>query len=491
MIIEKYYTSDSTHKPAIEDCDQELLEYLIDQYGAESLFNTMNEATYYGTGGRFDYTGGSRVRGLSGALQSIPSLAMTTAVFWPLAVFLGVSALVYRFQKNFEDKNSWMNRLDPRFWVEYMATPKDGKSSSSGKDSWIGRAKSALGKGIGNAASAAGGAVAGAVTGVLAGKDIAEDKEEKKGIVMNAAFVPYWVTLSNGEILRVRSDSEEHAKATANLILGYTKPVYEQLNQKIEQGNPRYTFYFDDGEMCYWSAPSQAQAYKEALQTRTDLCKAMNNLSPKVTQLEDLSKPKVDGKVIVSRTEKIEIPKQNSFRNVTTTQPKREKEIIKELPKPVYKYGTLSNFKSTYANFLFNVPAYTDGEAREIVRYINSKNRNISRIYDRMDRKLDLFTVYMKDGDIYVIPGDSINDVGDIALSLYDTKNEAIRSILQNASLEEYEDFITDYGNQVRGVKNVKPIDPEKNYTFKKGDVATLVKIVDKDEKEKYDNFRL
>lgn len=487
MKIEKYYTSDSIQKPSIEDCDKELLEYLIDQYGAESLFNTMNEATYYGTGGRFDYTGGSRVRGLSGAIQSIPSLAMTTAVFWPLALFLGVSALVYRFQKNFEDRNSWLNRLDPRFWVEYLATPKDGKSSSPGKESWMSRAKSALGKGLGTAASAAGGAVA----GVVAGKELTDDKEEKKEVVMNAAFVPYWVTLSNGEILRVRADSEEHAKATANLILGYTKPVYEQLNQKIEQGNPRYTFYFDDGEMCYWSAPSQAQAYKEALQTRTDLCKAMNNLSPKVTQLEDLSKPKVDGKVIVSRTEKIEIPQQGNFRNVTTNQPHREKEIVKELPKPVYKYGTLSNFRSTYANFLFNVPAYNEGEAKEIIRYINSKNRSIDRIYDRMNRKLDLYSVHMKDGDIYVIPGESINDVGNIALSLYDTKNEAIQKVLQDASLEEYEDFITDYGDRVRGVKNVKAIDPEKNYTFKKGDVATLIKIIDKDEKEKYDNFKL
>jgi len=491
MIIKKYYTSDSISKQTIEDYDKELLEYLIDQYGAGSLFDTMNEATYYGTGGRFDNTGGSRVRGLSGALQSLPSLAITTAICWPLALFVGVSALVYRFQKNFEDRNSWMNRLDPRFWVEYLATPKDSKSS--GKDGWMKRAAKAIGNGVGNAASAAGGAVA----GVIAGKEMTDDdKEEKKEALMNAAFVPYWVTLSNGEILRVRSDSEEHAKATANLIIGYIKPVYEQLNQKIDQGNPRYTFYFNDGEKCYWSAPSQSQAYKEALATRVDLCKAMNNLSPKVIQLEDLSKPKVDGKVEVSRTEKIEVPQQNKFINVTTVQPVRENQIVKELPKPVYKYGTLSNFRSNFANFVFNVPAYHDGEAKEIIRTINYGNRTIERIYDRMDKKLDLYSVHMKDGDIYVIPGESVSDVSGIAIDLYDKKNEAIKKVLQDAALEEYEDFLTDYAEQVRRVKDVKKFDPDKDYTIKKGDVATLYKILGKDEygnndKERFDNFKL
>ena len=488
MIVKKYYTSDSINKQNIEDYDQELLEYLIDQYGASSLFDAMNEVTYYGNDGRFNYTGGSKVRGFSGLLQSLPSFAITTAIYWPLSLFLGVSALVYRFQKNFEDKNSWLNRLDPRFWVEYLANPKDKKSSTKNGESWTDRVKNVFKNNSENAASAAGGAVLGAA----ATKDGDNNNEEQKESVMNAVFVPYWVTLSNGEILRVRSDSKEHAMATANLILGYTKPVYEQLNKKIEQGNPRYTFYFNDGEMCYWSAPSQKQAYNEALKTRVDLCKAMNNLSPKVIQLEDLSKPKVDGKVIVSRTDKIEIPQQNKFLNVTTTQPHRESEVVKTLPKPVYKYGTLSNFKSTYANFLFNVPGYNDTDAKEIIRFINSKSRDISRIYDRMNRKLDLYSVHMKDGDIYVIPGESVNDVGSIALSIYDTKSDAIINVLQDASLEEYEDFIKDYGNQVRGVKNVKTIDPDKNYTLKKGDVATLVKVVGDGEKpEKYPNFKL
>jgi hypothetical protein len=222
----------------------------------------------------------------------------------------------------------------------------------------------------------------------------------------------------------------------------------------------------------------------------------MNNLSPKAIQLEDLSKPRVDGKVDVSRTEKIEIPQQNKFINVTTVQPVRERKVVKELPKPVYKYGTLSNFRSNFANFVFNIPAYHDGEAKDIIRKINHGNRTIENVYDRMEKKLDLYSVYMKDGDIYVIPGESVNDVSGIAIDLYDKKHEAIMNVLQDAALEEYEDFLKDYGDQIRKVKNVKKFEPDKNYTIKKGDVATLYKILGKDDndnndKERLDNFKL
>ena len=489
MKINKYYTSESINEQTINDYDIELLEYLVEQYGENIVFDSINEGhTYYGSGGRFDRTGGSRVSGISGALQSIPSFAITTLICWPVVLLAGLGALSYRFQKKYEDKNSWLNRLNPRFWVDYIANPKSSSNSSSSsskeKDGgWKERVKNAL--------FGAGGAAAGAAVASKLAKDSSTDEPDyDKEDVFNAAFVPYWVTLSNGEILRVRADSEEHAKAMANMIIAYTtKPCYEMLNRKIDAGCPRYKFYFDDGEMCYWSAPTQKQAYNEALDARKDLCEALNKTMPGMVALSALDEPKVDGKVEVVRDEHIEIPVQNKFRNVTTVQPHREAEGTKILPKPTYKYGSLDNFRANYANFTLNVPAYHDGEAKEIIREFNSRNEIIDNIYSLMDKKYDLYRVVMKDGDIYFIPGKSINAIGNIAVDLYYKKVNAIKKVLQGSALEEYEDFLTDFGSMIDKVKDVKPA-PE-SYTIKKGDEAGLVKIIDKDEKEKYPAFRL
>ena len=500
MIIKPVYTTGSIHKKHIDDHDFMALEYLVSQYGSDIVFDSINEAhSYYGTGGNFDRTGGSRVSGISGFLQSIPSLAITTAICWPVTLLAGLGALSYRFRENYEDKNSWLNRLNPRFWVDYLATPSKSKKSSSSyssssssnksdKKSWKDRVKAAL------FGAGAGGAVAGAAA--LAKDSSTDDNEEIKETAMNAIFVPYWVTLSNGEVIRVKTDSEEHAKAMANMIVSYNrKPVYEALNYKIERGCSRYKFIFDDGEVCYWAAPDQKQAYKEALESRTELCNIFNKVMPGFVVLEVLDKPKIEGKVEISK-ERIPVPEQNKFINITTTQPEKPvKEVKKELPKPTYKYGSLSNYKVTYANFLLNIPGYKEGEAMEITRLFNSHYANdyIRDIYDNMDKRFDLYRVVMQDGDIYVIPGKTVNEVGRTGKDLYHAKVESIKEILQDAALDEYNNFLDEYGEFVDRVKDVKIIDPAefKDYNIKPGDYANIKKVVDKDEIKKYPKFKL
>jgi hypothetical protein len=499
MIIKPTYTTESIEKHNIEEYDMMILESLVSRYGSDIMFQSINEShSYYGTGGRFDRTGGSRVGGISGMLRSIPSLAITTLICWPAVLLAGLGALSHRIREKYEDKNSWLNRLNPRFWVDYLATSHKGKSSSSSdknKEGWFKRLSKSV---LGGAAGA--GDVAGA-TALIKDSSTADssiDPNEAKNIAMNAIFVPYWITLSNGEILRVRADSEENAKTMANMIIAYTtKPCYNKLNEKINQGCPKYKFYFDDGEMCYWSAPTQRQAYNEALNTRKELCDAMNEVMTSSVVLDTLEEPKVDGKVEVIRGEKIEVPQQNKFLNVTTVQPKRPEEpSLKPLPKPTYKYGSFSPYKVGYANFILNIPGYNSGEPAEIAKDFNSRTARdqIRDIYYKMDKHYDLYKVKMKDGDIYVIPGKGINEVSKIAVELYYAKVESIKTILQDAALEEYEDFLTDFGDRINSVKDVKLIDPAegKDYTIKKGDEASLVKITDKEEKNKrYPNFKL
>lgn len=512
MIIKPIYTAESINDINIESYDNEVLEYLVSKYGTDIVFESMNEAgMYYGTGGNFDRTGGSKVSGVSGFLQALPSFAITTAISWPVTLIAALGAITHRIKEKYEDKNSWLNRLNPMFWVDYLATPSKSKSSSgsvfnsssSSKSSsksektWKERVHDAL-FGAGSGAVGAAGTVAAAS---LLSKDSSVDDldsstvENLKETAINAILVPYWVTLSNGEIIRVKADSDESAKIMANAIIAYTKkPCYERLNERIEKGSPRYKFYFDDGECCYWSADSQKKAYEEATKTRKDLCKVMNSITVGETFIDPLDEPKLDGKVEVTRGKKIQLPEQNKFLNVTTVQPTRTKDSSKKLPKPLYEYAGLYHYKASYANFMINIPAYSSAEASDIVILFNKINDDpISEIYDRMDKTMMLYRVFMKDGDIYVIPGKTVNDVSEIAMELYKGKMESINKTLQDAALEDYENFIKEYGSYVSGVKDVKKIDPEegKDYKIKKGDVARLVKIVKDDKPVKYPDIRL
>ena len=124
MIIKPTYTTESIEEQHIEDFDQMILESLVSRYGSDIVFQSINEShSYYGSGGRFDRTGGSRVSGVSGLLQSLPSLAITTLICWPAVLLAGLGAISHRMREKYEDKNSWLNRLNPRFWVDYLATP--------------------------------------------------------------------------------------------------------------------------------------------------------------------------------------------------------------------------------------------------------------------------------------------------------------------------------------------------------------------------------
>ena len=63
MIIKPVYTTESIEERKLDDFDEQIIESLIETYGSDELFNILNEVTYYGSSGRFDRTGGSRVSG--------------------------------------------------------------------------------------------------------------------------------------------------------------------------------------------------------------------------------------------------------------------------------------------------------------------------------------------------------------------------------------------------------------------------------------------
>lgn len=492
MIVKPLHTSESIEKIEVNDYDRLLLEEFVEKYGYVQMFDSLNEVTYYGNDGNFNRTGGSRVRRVGGALQAVPSLLISTAICWPATLISALGALSHRMRKKFEDKNSWLNRLDPRFWNDYLGTyherEKRSKKSSinDGGKTWVDRAKTAL-----FGAGAAG-------AGLLAGKKLS-DKEKAdastaftKDDVVNAAFTPYWVTLSNGEVLRLRADSPENAMILANMIIAYTtKPCYEKMNYMLQ--NPqyrRYKFNFNDGEVCYWAGKTQNEAYEQALTTRIDLCDQMNQVMPDVVQLDNLEEPEIVGKVEVSKGELIPVPEQNKFISVSSTKPEYKEETSKKLPSPVYCYGILDNYRAAYANFVINIPATDTNDAVDIVRRFDDRNESLEDVYDRMEKKQELYQVKMKDGDIYYIPGETQNDAVELAAKIYVSKVNSIRKTLQGEDMEEYEGFLKEFGSMLNGIKSVSPVSP-KDYTLKKGNQFVLKKYVGKGKEdiEKVGNY--
>ena len=93
--------------------------------------------------------------------------------------------------------------------------------------------------------------------------------------------------------------------------------------------------------------------------------------------------------------------------------------------------------------------------------------------YNRMEKKLEMFQVKMKDGDLYYIPAEAENGAAELAEQIYREKVNSIKKILQGDARVSYEEFLEEFGEMIGGVKSVSSINP-KDYTFKRADEFTL-----------------
>lgn len=486
MKIVKHLTSESDNqKFEVPNYDMEIISYLVEKYGVESVVSNINEYdSYYGYGGgNFTKTGGSNTRGLRGLIKSIPSLGITTIVSWPAAVLAAIGALSYRFQKKYEQKNSFLNQLNPGYWAEYLATPgrekRDNKSAEKDGKTFGEKVKSALG--IGGAAAA--GAYAGSK---LSKDDDGIDPEELK----NKDFKEYWVTLSNGEILRLRADNEENAKKMANAIIIQTKPVYDQLNMKLRDYPDtcvKYTFTFSDGEVCYWAgADGKKQAYREALKSRQDLCDVLNKTFPGLIVLDSLDVPVLVGTPIKKKGELIELPKPNTFLRISTVKPDvKVTGDAKTLKKPVYRFDRFDNCKISWRNFTFNIPYTKQADAEDFIHTFASNDSLLERIYLNVVKEEPIYGVVMPDGDKYVVAAYSSYDAAGIAAQIYNTKVRILQSMYKGVYRSDYDDFLDTYKAELTKGGRVRLLKDYNKDNFKKGHALSVL-VNEKDEpKEK------
>ena len=488
MIVNKIYSTTENDIKKISNEDLKVLEEISLRNGSDNTIESLFEYAYGGGKPSYDFnrTGGGIATGLWGLVQSIPSFAICSLISWPMTVIAGIGILSNRLQSRWEDKKSWLNRLDPRFWADYMGKPHELAGITKGGGSLLDRALlwpitvparilgvSAGVLGLSELKDKLKSKVKNVEDEIFGFKKYKEAEKDKDGNVIagadsslspeeikNLVFREYWITLSNGEVLRVRADSEEHAKLFATYFCSNPKMLvyYGVLNRQImEQKWGKYKFIFDDGEIAYGVGKTKDDAAKEALKNRKELCDALNESSKDLMPLVPLAYPAIinldDVKPVYG--EEIGIPDANKFKKVTTEKPnvdgKSDGKV--KLPNPVYEYESLHHYRVAWVNFRFNMPSLDDKMAIEILRRLVSDRRGNSvfkEIEKKMQDKRDLYNVKFKDGDVYTIASENDTNAIKLGKAIHSIKIDVINGVIENAGgrhLTDWRNYCTKYSD--------------------------------------------
>jgi len=529
MIVEQLHSQKTANK--IDESDLQAIRELSEKYGYINILQELNEKKEYRAlpSSKFNATGGAYVKGLSGALQSIPSFAISLLISPTLTALAAVGALSHRIRTRWEDTESWRNRLMPGFWADNLANPGNYSIPHRIVD------------GTGKVVKGVGTAVAGATLGSLAWPKLKARYNEMKqnspswlkkliGIgaaaglakkagstndsstdsstlyddsltltpeeVKNIDFKEYYVTLSNGEVLRFKADSESSARALAKQTLDILLKEgawYSILNEKIERKEAeRYIFHFDDGEICYSAGKDREDALKCAMMTRTTLCNQINNSDQNLMKIDPLKEPTIDKESSPKRGVKIPLPSKDRM-VISTNRPNYKKETKKKLKYPIYSYEGMSDYGVRVMNCQLHFPAYKINEVMEMVRVFYTKTaRNIFQLMENCAnrRVCQQFSIAMNDGDRYRVYAIDEQSATETALKLQKAKLEAAFIILREIKNDDdLENFTREFGNMIKGVKSKKAI-PPKDYKEYKESRKVFITRNPSNENESRDDYQ-
>jgi len=522
MIVEKIYSPENLENSPkiIDDYDIAIVESLIEEYGEEEIINALNEGNYWGRSGWTSHTGGgeSNVKGIGAVLQSIPSLAITTAIAWPVTLFAGIGALTHRIQQRWENKEAWRNRLMPGFWVDAIADPADtGKSYLHKAVSWPVDAVKGISKGalkmLGIGAAGAVGYEAAKKKGIIdkvkdwfkkkTGKDVESATPEDINKFVDSStgellpftpeeiksldFKEYFVTFTNGEVIRLLADTKENAKMEANYVIDTltTKKVYKNMNAAIKtnENYNKYTVPFDNGEIAIVAATNEKEAIATATEQRKLLCNAINNGNKGLIFIEPLVVPKPIVEEISVDSKEISIPK---VKNISETKPTVRKTSDEKMPNPLYKTDHLHHMCAAFAEFRFNYPAGNDTDAEQILfDTLGSSKSEIGEAYTNYQSKKDLFKITYGDGDVYVIASTSEYAAKEIADKIHANKITAFTKKASRAGSVELRNLFKFFGDKIKTARDVKALPPQKKHAEKKNwSEAKIIEKYGKGEKD-------
>lgn len=543
MIVNKIYATKEEDVSNISKHDLEIIEEMSNRNDCDSMIESLFERSYYGDSQSYDFnrTGGGSATGLWGLVQSIPSFLISSIICWPATVLAGIGILSNRFQERWQDKKSWLNRLDPRFWADYMGKPHELAGLTKGGGSLLDRALlwpitvpariagvGAAALGLGSLKDKIKNKVKGAEEKIFGFKEYKESEKDENGNVIagaaagaavaelgkdltpeeikNLVFRPYWITLSNGEILRVRADSEEHAKLFATFICSNKKIklIYAAKNERIKKGCGKYKFLFDDGEIAYGAGDDKDDAMREVLRDRQALCEEFNKVNPNLMELTPLEIPMIinGDDVVPVYGEEIPLPEEKKFKKVTTEKPNvSNNKKSDKLPNPVYEYMSLHHFRVVWANFAFNMPVPKEGTATDVLKKIIADgNSGLGEIERNMGKHMDLYVVKFHDGDRYIIAANDRYAAEKLGYKLYKSKHENVTNTLTGKYAIDLKNFQSAYGKKLLDVKSCEPYQPEdpskkpKDFSLKRDDIAKVGRIYDNketNEKIKYNKIKI
>ena len=445
----------------------------------------INEERYYmkHPGVNFSRTSAGTDGRLKGLVKALPMMAITTAISWPLALLSAIGALSYRWQKRWEDRDAKRHIFTQAYWTEYLANShkKDSKKKNSG--SFWGSDKDNNTEvdnrrtGLSTAAVAGTGALAG---GLLADKlkKYEQTPEERK----TEDYKIFWVTFSNGEIIRVRAFDERGARELCNEIIKQTEtPVYKKLNNNITLGFSRYKFYLDSGEIVYWSGKDKKSAFDEAYKTRIELCEVLNKEYPNLTKMEPMETPKRAIRTESNKSEKIPLPEYNKF-VVSETKPDFSKQ--EKSTKKFYQWGSLKHFETSFGVFTkICFPAETVTEAEKIVRDFYSGISDVTdKLVEMLNNRTKAYKITFNDKDIYHIPGKDKDSAVTLAEKIHNAKINAFEHNLYGTAKDDYNELIDEFNRTSKGttIYKIKSIeDTPDSYSVKKTNKFKLVYYID------------
>ena len=206
---------------------------------------------------------GKITTGIRGALNALPSLAISTAICWPVMLINLLGSIHIRAEKR------WLHSMiNPNNWKDFIQTPAEGRTkpmtqrefdmlSQSEKEAYL--------------------------------------KEQLKN---NNRF--YYAILSNGDCMLVIGPHKTDAEDMAKEMVKALESTYNELENKSKLQNAKlFRVHLDNGEIYSWVAADKQQAEQEVRDNKAMLNKLYNEWDKNFSHsAEHRNHPKYKGRMI-------------------------------------------------------------------------------------------------------------------------------------------------------------------------------------------------
>lgn len=396
--------------------DKRILNYLVESYNKRALLesvDTLNELLFTDiTQDRssVQQTAGMKDKGVKGLVKALPSAIISNTIFWPASLIALLGALTVRAERR------WLKSVfNNDNWLDYM--------SRSFKDKWL-PDDASKGKKYDSSTLAD--------SSFYTNLSDAEKNQFAKEFAQENTKT-YYAVLSNGEILRVRTMSQEDAHKLVDKIIDFVP--YNEMEKRLSMGQTVYMVYFTNYEQVIWCAADKEIAKKEALLAKQQ---AYREILKKTGSYDGNSETLKVEKVQKLKNQAIEIPDKNYI--LTEQLPLSHRTTMVRTKDTYYDWKQSSTkvftykFKNSKYGYSLAFPAKDEKQAIFIAQTLHILVFQICKEFKKNVNSFSSGTHYrwckvlMEDGDVYIFPttDDTEDAYRDTALEIRNKKYAAI-----------------------------------------------------------------